>query len=538
MTEKYDVIIIGGGASGLASAWHLVNSGLKVACFEQGDFLNKEDFISIEEGGELQRYSSLSYDPNVRKNDFEYNIDSSNSPINIANFNGVGGSTVLYSAQYPRFHESDFSTYSLDGVGADWPISYSDLKKYYELDQELTGVAGVEGDPFYKDIKNLLPPVPLAPMGKKIAGAFESLGWHWWPAYSAIATVPYDGRPSDNYSRPSNIGDFSGSKGSSNHTYLPKAIKKGLILKTNCIVIKLESGLNKIKKVHFIDANGSSQSAISRVYILAASGIGTPRLLLNSSNDLYSNGLANSSGLLGKNLMLHPLGYVEGYFKDNLYSNIGPQGCCLLSQEFYETRAEHDFKRGYTFQVLRGPLPVESSLSLIARKKLKLGSKTFIDDFLSIYNHTAHMTIITEDFPEASNKIELDWSKKNKFNQPGISINYQLSHNSKRMLSHGLTSGRRLLKEAGAYKTFAFGPVRSTGWHIMGTCKMGEDPKDSIVNKFGKCHDIENLFIVDSSIFPSSSGVNPASTIHALSLYISDNILKRYSYLFENINGK
>ena len=261
---------------------------------------------------------------------------------------------------------------------------------------------------------------------------------------------------------------------------------------------------------------------------MAASGVGTPRLLLHSRNPENQKGIANGSGLVGKNLMLHPLGYIEGYFKENLSSSAGPQGCCLLSQESYKTRKDHDFKRGYTFQVLRGPLPIESATSLLARKMLKLGSKNFIGEFLTKFDHTAHMTVITEDLPELSNKVELNYQMKDKFGMPGISVKYKMSDNTKKMLSHGLTKGRILFKKAGAHKTFAFGPVKNTGWHIMGTCKMGDNPRDSVVNKFGKCHEMENLFISDSSLFSSSAGVNPASTINALSLYVADCIYEKF----------
>ena len=526
MTERFDVIVIGAGAAGLSSAWRLSSYGFKVCCFEQGTFLKSRDLIPISEGGELQKFSKLSFDPNIRKSKSDFHIDSSESPIHLANYNGVGGSTILFSAQYPRFHESDFKVYSQDKVGSDWPIDYKDIQKYYEIDQQITGVSGLEGDRFYKEIKNLMPPVPLGPMGKKISNGFKKLGWHHWPAYSAINTIPYNSRPADNYIRPSNMGDSTGAKGATDKTYLPLALKNGLILKTNCQVVNLESSLKRINSIKYIDSNNKPQTATAKFFILAASGIGTPRLLLHSKSPIHPKGIANSSGLVGKNLMLHPLGYVEGYFSENISSSLGPQGCCLLSQEFYQTKNENDFKRGYTMQVLRGPLPVEASLNLISRKLIKLGSKTFIKDFLSYFDHSAHISIITEDLPDVKNKIELDYKFKNKFGMPGVKVKYSLSENSKRMISHGLTNGRKLLRSSGAKKTFAFGPVRNTGWHILGTCKMGDDPKNSVVDKFGKCHDFENLYISDASIFSSSGGVNPASTICALSLYIADCIFQ------------
>ena len=530
--EKYEVIVIGAGASGLATSWFLTKEGFKVACFEQGDFLNKEKLVPIKDGGELQKYNILSPDPNIRSNLSDYPIDCSNSPIEIANYNGVGGSTILFSGQYPRLKQSDFKVYSNDGIAVDWPIRYEDLLPFFNINDELTGVSGLEGDIMESNFKATMPPLPFGKMGRKLIQGFENLNWHWWPAYSAINSIEYDGRPADDHSRPSNMGgDINGGKGSTNHTYLPRALKNGLILKTKSRVIKLikDENEDKIKRIIYLDQKGSLCSAEADIFVLAASGIGTPKLLLNS-NQSDNRGIANSSDLVGRNLMLHPLGYVEGHFRENLNSNIGPQGCCILSQEFYSSKKDRGFLRGYTFQVIGGPLPIESALNLTSRKLVKFG-KNFISEFQSIYNHTAHLTVISEDLPEKHNRVTLSKNVVDKFNILGVDINYKISENTKKILSHGLNNGRIIMKASGAYKSFASGPVRNTGWHTLGTCCMGDDPKKSVVNSFGKTHDIQNLFIVDGSIFPTSGGVNPASTIQSLALYISNNIKERYSHL-------
>ena len=206
----------------------------------------------------------------------------------------------------------------------------------------------MEGDPNYPNIKELIP--VLGYMGLKIAKGFNKLNWHWWPAYSALNTISLNKRPIDNYIRPSNIGDPTGAKGSTNHTYLPLAIKQGLVLKENCIVSKINSEKGKVKSIDYIDERENFCKAFAKIFILTSSGIGTPRLLLNSKNAEHPKGLANSNDLVGRNLMLHPLGYIEGIFKDNLYSNIGPQGCCMLSQEFYNTRQETNLKEDIHFK--------------------------------------------------------------------------------------------------------------------------------------------------------------------------------------------
>ena len=530
--EFYDICIIGAGASGLASAWYLSDKGLKVAIFEQGEMLKKQSIVPLEQGGELKRVKELNLNPNVRKNPSDYEIDTSDSPIDIANFNGIGGSTALFSAHYPRFQEEDFNVFSRDGIAVDWPLSYSDLKPFYELNEYHTGLSGLNGDPKYPDVKPSMPPVPLGPMGRQLVKGFDSLNWHWWPAYSAINTEKYQGRSSDKYDRPSNMGDNTGSRGSTDNTYLPKAISKGLKVKKSCQVIKLlpNESKNSISTLRYRDKEGNICSCGAKIIVIAASGIGTPRLLLGSKSQDYPNGICNSSGEVGRNLMLHPLGYIEGRFPMNLFSNLGPQGCCLLSKEFCESNPERGFYRGYTFQAIRGPLPIESATNLLNSKQIALGDD-FIKQFLSKYNHTAHLAVITEDLPDAENRVILDPKNHLVDNLPGVKINYKLSENTKKMLIHGLGNGRKILKEAGAIKTSAFGPIRYTGWHTLGTCRMGNDPNNSVVNKDGKSHDFENLFIVDASIFPTSSSVNPASTIQALALYISESIFLKYKKL-------
>ncbi len=530
--ELFDVLIVGAGASGLASAWYLSDKGLNVAVFEQGEKLKSNSIVSLEEGGEIQKVKFLNPNPNIRDSFADYKIDTSDSPIDIANFNGIGGSTILFSAHYPRFHPEDFKVFTLDRVAVDWPINYGDLIPFYELNDYHTGLSGLAGDPKYPDIKPFMPPVPLGPMGRKIAKGFEAFNWHWWPAYSAINTKEYQGRPIDNFQRPSNMGDFSGSRGSVENTYLPKAISRGLHVKEKCQIIRLipDESKKSISKVIYEDHCGEVHNCRAKVIVIAAGGIGTPRLLLGSKSSNFPNGICNSSSQVGRNLMLHPLGYVEGQFSENLYSNIGPQGCCLLSQEFNKTDNQRNFIRGYTFQAIRGPLPIEAAINLLNSRQINLGDD-FVKQFFSRYNHTAHLAIITEDLPELDNRVLLDLSDTKK-RLPGVKIKYKLSENTKNMLIHGLSNGRKILKEAGAIKTSAFGPVRYTGWHTLGTCRMGNNPNKSVVNKDGKAHDFDNLFIVDASIFPTSSSVNPAATIQALSLYISSNIWYKYKNLF------
>lgn len=509
-SDHYDVIIVGGGVAASVAAYNLSLANLNIACFEQGDFeRNSSDFKT--KNLNFLNYKKLNINPNLRKSKYDYSINDKNSEISIANFNGVGGSSVLYSAHLPRFMSDDFGNRQLKKK-TDWPLNYNSLKNYYAKNEKILGVAGLQGDPSYPDkIKNLLPPVDFGPAICKVASAFKKLNWHWWPSYSGVITKKIDKRRIGTISEP-------------NNSYWPKALKNKVKLFTKSKVLKIISkDKKKVSSVIYSDENKVVRQKFAKIIILACSGIGTPRLLLNSSNKYYPKGLANSSGLVGKNLMLHPLAWVEGTFEDFLKSYSGPQGCSIYSTQFHKVK---NLNRGYTIQILREALPVEH---FVMRKKLgQLNfGKNFFDDVYNYYGKTVSAAIICEDLPELKNMVSLDYNNIDNDGMPNVKLQYSVSKNSKKLMSHGIKNCTKLLIEAGAKKIISFGPVKHTGWHIMGTAKMGKNKTNSVVNQNGQCHDIQNLFIVDSSIFCSSSGMNIVSTICALSLKISDFIKKK-----------
>jgi choline dehydrogenase-like flavoprotein len=522
-----EVIVVGAGAAGATVSWRLASLGAQVVCLEQGDWADVTSFPTNSPDWEFLKRTSFNPNPNVRQAKSDYSTIDDDSPISIANYNGVGGGTILYSGHYPRFHPSDFLVKTLDDISDDWPISYEDLAPYYDLNSTMTAVAGLEGDPAYPPIPNLLPPVPMGVMGEKLALGFNNLGWHWWPAYSAIATKEFR-----NHSQCINVGSCNsgcpqGAKSSVDVSYWPDALKLGVELKTKSTVhsVQIDEEINQFQ-VKYFNSEGHLFTATSNFVILACNGIGTPRILLNSKSEKFPNGLANNHDLVGRNLMMHPVGYVEGLFRDDLKSQLGPQGCCISSQQFYETDKQRGFYRGYTMQVLRGPGPVEFAISELQKLRVEWGLKHH-KKFLERFDRTAHVAIIVEDLPELHNRILLDSLKSDEFGIPLPKISYKVSENSKKALSHGLQSGRKLMEASGAISSEAFGPVRHTGWHLMGTTRMGKDPDNSVVNSDFEAHQVPNLFIVDSGVFVTSAAVNPANTVQSLALMAADKIIAK-----------
>jgi choline dehydrogenase-like flavoprotein len=529
MNDVADIIIIGSGASGAAAAWSLSrDKSLRIVCFEQGSISNMSDYPTKSEDWELSRSEKSSFDPNIRKNLADYPIDDSDSPISIANFNGYGGSTILYSAHFPRFHPSDFRVKTLDNIADDWPLGYSDLNPYFDENEKKMGVAGLVGDTAYPEYSSLLPPVPLGDMGKKLAKAFNEMNWHWWPSYAAINTDKRNNRANCINLGPCNVGCSQGAKGSVDVTYWPLAKLNGVEVYTESRVYEITLDKKGLADgILYFDKHGNECQFKAKIVIVACSGIGTPRLLLNSKSEAFPDGLLNDNGLVGKNLMLHPLAYVEGVFDEDLKSSIGPHGCCILSQEFYETRSENNFSRGYTMQILRGAPPIESATTGYFMRQLSIG-KNHHQDFQKLFNHTAGIAIISEDLPEKHNRVELDYENKDSFGLPGVKVHYEMSENTKKILKHGIKMSKEIFSSAGAKVTSSFAPVKNSGWHLMGTARMGSDPKTSVVNKFGQAHQVKNIFIVDSSVFVTSGAVNPVATAQAITLfscnYIRENI--------------
>jgi choline dehydrogenase-like flavoprotein len=337
MTAPVDVLIIGAGASGAAVAWSLAETKMHILCLEQGDWMKPSEYPSAGRDWEARQLNDFSYSPNRRARDTDYPINEDNSPIKVANFNGVGGGTVLYAGHFPRFHPSDFRVRTLDGVADDWPVDYATLEPFYAENDRMMGVSGLAGDPAYPPHEPMMPPLPLGRSGATLARGLNKLGWHWWPSDSAIASVDYEGRARCINLAHCTSGCAQGAKASTDITYWPAAIRAGVELRTRCRVREITTNEDGMASgVVYYDADGVEQFQPAEVVIVACNAVGTARILLNSASARFPNGLANSSGLVGKNLMFHPYARIAGYFDETLDGYRGP-GNCIWSQEFYET---------------------------------------------------------------------------------------------------------------------------------------------------------------------------------------------------------
>ena len=521
--KKFDFVIVGAGAAGAAAAWSLANKGYSVACLDRGVWEDPSNLGKTFPEWEAQRASGHSPIPAIRRSPFDYPIDDSDSPIKVANYNAVGGGTILFSGHFPRFLRGDFEAHKSPNAKPLWPINYESLLPFFEQNESMMTMAGELGDPYYPEIRKLNPPVFLGKTGERVIEAFRSFGWHVWPSYAAIETrASLSGRVHCQNLGPCNNGCPSKSKSTADEIYIRPALDMGLEMLTESAVSQVIIQNNTAVGVEYFDKSGKVQSVFGDKVILAASAIGTPRILLNSQSDHGPGGLANSSEQVGRNLMMHPTGYAEGLFSEDQDTDKGPQGAFLFSLEGRRLN-EEGLNLGYMIQVLRGVSPISAAKSAFERGDLEFGSGLGID-FDRYYKKQLGMTVVCEDAPRPENRVSNSNSNKDRFGVPGVKVNYSLDANSKKLLAHGLRRAKSVLNKLGAETVVTHAPLKNVGWHAMGTTRMGENPQTSVVGPTGETHDVRNLYIVDSSVFPSSSVVNPANTIQSVSLYLTEGL--------------
>ena len=527
--NKTDVLIIGAGASAAAFAYRLSRDGFRIVCLEQGVWQKRINYPQHREDWETHFRGSMNMNPNLRRLPQDYPVNVDDSDVTPLMYSAVGGSTIVWGAHFPRLHPSDFRVYSDDGVAHDWPLSYDDLAPFFDENDQMMGVSGLAGDPTYPTKpQRPMEPLAIGTMGNTLASGFNKLGWHWWPADAAICSVNYkdpagNSRSACNYGGSCVLGCRRGARSSPDLNYWPAAVKGGVQLATSCRVKRILMQRNgRARGVEYINGEGDTGIIEAELVVLAANGVGTPRLLLASANDKYPNGLANSSDQVGRNMMVHPPAFVTGVFPSDLESYKGPVGNILYSHEFYETDESRGFVRGFQLQAQRQYGGLDTALGGVVGVPVPWGANHH-DEFKRRMGRLATLLVLADDLPEQRNRIILDENLADSDGIPAPKLIYSYSENTKRILDFGVQKATDLMKAAGAADVLIKPRVREV-FHLMGTARMGEDPESSVVNKWGRSHDIPNLFIIDGSVFVTGGSANPTSTVQALALRFADYI--------------
>jgi len=521
-----EVLVIGAGMAGGAIAKRLTDAGIRVVCLEQGPDIKPLDLPHMSPWFELDKTRGHNVHPNVRGLLEDYPVTSDDPATSIRMVNAVGGSANKYSGVWMRPRPSDFRKGTEHGLAPDWPISYEDLAPWFdECDREM-GIAGMAGDPGYPERSpRPNPMIPLGRSGKRLSQAFERLRWHWWPTDNAIVTQPFDGRLPCNHCGQCVLGCPRGSMSTSANTFWPQAILNGADLRTYARVLRLIRQQDRVAGAEYEDLRtGRTFRVDADVVVVCANGIGTPRLLLMSE-------LANSSGLLGRNLMFHPMAFVEGIFDDPMDSYKGARGSPLYSGEFHETDTRRGFVNGYSLIMVRAPGAGYAAMGYSTLGPLPFG-RNHHAEFARTFNRHAWFLNLGEDLPLERNSVTLDNSITDSSGLPAPKITYRMHDQDRRLTQHSIISAEAVMREAGARVVSNSGVLEQPcGFHLMGTARMGNSAKDSVVNKWHRSWDHPNLFVCDGSSFVTSFPVTPTATIGALALRLADHIVRNKASL-------
>ncbi|NUH40165.1 GMC family oxidoreductase [Streptomyces samsunensis] len=523
-----DVLIIGSGPSGATYAKYLSSWGFHVVCLEQGPWVGTAEYTGDRDAYEVSMFGRWSKDGNVRRLPQDYPCELSESDIIPVMYNAVGGGSIHYGAQWPRLLPGDFRVRTLDGVADDWPLTYEDLVPHYERNDIDFAVSGMGGDPAYPD--GAAPPMPALPInayGRRLAQGMNRLGWSWWPAPNAIAQKNTQGLvPCVRYGT-CEAGCPNGSKSSADITHWPVALKQGATLITGARVREIsvdDKGL--ASGAIFLDTNGVEHHIRARVVVMAANGVGTARLLQLSTSARFPQGLANSSGLVGRNLMLHPTAMAVGVYDDPLDSWRGPAGQNIHSYEFYETDTARGFVRGAKWISMPSGGPLVAS-TLVPHGPTGAHGAELLQDVKDVLGHSLLLIVLSEDLPNPDNRVDLDPKLTDSSGIPAPRITYRRDQNNINLVNWHLARAREALEASGARQVHLHDVMPDQPGHLLGTARMGDDPETSVVDSFGKSHDVPNLYIADGSVFVTSGGVNPTNTIAALALRGATEMVRR-----------
>ena len=527
MTDRADALIIGAGASGGVAARHLAEHGFDVVCLEQGDWPDRSAFPGTRPDWELAIRRRWALSPNVRCLPEDYPVNHADSDIEPLMYNSVGGSMIIYNATWPRMLPSDLRARTLDGLADDWPLSYGELVPYYDAIDRQIGVSGLAGDPAYPPHADYpVPPLPLGIAGRRVADGHNRLGWHWWPEPNAILSAPYDGRRPCVQRGVCTSGCAEGAKASTDLTHWPRAIAAGARLITGARVNRITVGAGGLATgATWLDRDGVEHHQRADVVLLAANAIGTARLLLLSADDRHCpNGMANSSGLVGRRLMMHPFSVVTGWWDDGVEGWQGQFGASITTYQFYESDPDRGFLRGAKWALS----PVGGPLNHIL--PMRAGNEVWGADHHArmgrIFGRGASWAIFGEDLPEESNRVELDPDRTDGDGIPIPRVHYRISDHSRRLMAFHEARAAESLEASGCSEIGTASMIPYSGWHLMGTARMGDDPTTSVVSAHQQSHDVANLYVLDGSVFVTSSGVNPTCTITALALRTADLLVR------------
>jgi len=497
--DEVDLVIVGAGAGGGVLAQRLARKGWRIVVLESGPFWDPDrDWVS-DEAGQHKLYWTA---PRVIGGEDPVELGKNNSG------RGVGGSMIHYAGYAPRFHPSDFATRSRDGVGADWPITYEELKPHYEkLERELP-VAGQNwpwGDPhsYPHSAHPISGAAEEARRGALKAGIDVRIG----PV--AIPNGTFGNRPHCIYRGFCLQGCKVNAKASPLVTHLPDAIEHGVEIRADSHAVRVETANGRCTGVAFMH-DGRERVQKAAAVCVSGYSIETPRLLLNS------DGLANGNDQVGRYLMVQGATQVAARFPDALRQYKGPPPE-ISSEQFYETDESRGFARGFSIQTV-GPLPIDWAQHVLADGHWGHRLREYMRD----YNHWTTLGVLCELLPQPENRVTLA-DEDDEHGMPVARFDYTQCDNDRANIAYGTRVLEHIWEEADAQDTLTIARYA----HLVGGCRMGSSPETSVVDSDHRAWEVPNLFVCDGSVMPTQGAANPALTIMALASRLASRLAPR-----------
>jgi choline dehydrogenase-like flavoprotein len=535
-SEPVDFVVIGSGPAGGSVARELTRKGFGVVLLEQGRAIPPQEMEHDEWGAFFSgRWTN---DPVTQPQTFrnsEQEVARERAYLGYAK--AVGGTSFHYTGNYWRFRPVDFDEFSRKGGVpgaslADWPITYDELEPYYTAVEWAVGVSGqgnaAPGEP-PRSRPYPLPPLNVTGPGVLLTAGCEKLGWSSMPAPMAILSRPYNGRqPCHNCGFCLGFPCEWGAKGGTNHTMVPEALRTGRCeLRTECTARRIETdAAGRVTGVLYVDRERTEVMQRAKAVVLCANGAETPRLLLMSESSRFPDGLANSSGMVGRNLMFNGAATSRGEFPEVINGHRGPV-VSRISHHTYELDPALGFFGGGGFD-FRFDVP-----ALIMALSMPRGGPQWGSEFKARLRPWYTQTLLsyghTSSLPVATNSVSLDPTLKDALGMPALRTTFREHEQDVRMYRWFQARGRELLTAAGATRIHD-DPINDVApgfaVHLLGTARMGNDPRSSVVDKYHRAHDVRNLFVVDGSSFVTSGRGQPTLTIQALAFRAADHIAR------------
>ena len=534
-SDTVDFIVVGAGAAGGIMAKELSEAGFTVIVLEQGPYLKADDFEHDEFKYFAQSFLSNRGDlqPQMFKAgpDAEPQLGGGGGP-GVVYHRLVGGGSVMFTCNYWRFKELDFKERSLlgtiEGTGlADWPISYDDLEPYYTKAEWDLGVSGVPG-PFDPPRSRgyPLPPLPVKSSGVLFDRGARALGLNPQPAPMCIISQPYKGRSACLHcGYCAGMGCEHRAKSSTLCTTIPDAEATGRCeIRAESYVRKIEIDLRgRVTGVLYFDADREERFQPARAVIVCANGSETPRLLLMSKSNLFPEGLANSSGIVGKYLMFNGNAGTTAVFERKL-NDWKSVMVTRMIWDYYDTDPARGFYGGGGVDARYWGFPL-----FFAFNGLPPDTPSWGREFKELLHHnhsrTMNVDVHTTSLPVETNRIELDPELKDAWGLPALRVTYKDHPDDLAIMRFLVDQAIEIMDAAGAVRTWGAGSVeQQVGYHLLGTCRMGDDPGTSVVDKYHRTHDVPNLFLCDGSSLVTGGRGQPTCTIQALAYRAADHI--------------